>query len=195
MDLIVLDREDRQPIWMRMNQDRSPWGDWPTRKHQILVRLANCIREASPSVERSEKRKLFLATVETFLTEDFDGYIDIMGKTVIFPIAIRSETGWDDLFAILDTLVSSNTPDRKRLSPLWSAYSTYCMQYPQNEENIIKKCSPVFGEKFAETIAYGKTQLSIDPTAFCDEKIYRSLLIKTPDELIEIVNTSVVIHN
>ncbi len=199
MDDAVLTREEGQPVWMRLYKSYYDYSQgMPSRKHQILLRLADCIREASPSLERANARKSLLNVLAPELQEITSASCRIAKRTTLFSVPfdvyVKADSGWEDLFALLDTFIFSEelkiklddpiigAKARNELSEVSAAYLHYCLQYPEREEEILLKYLSQFGEDFKEGLDGAKKS----PWApqFCDESTYRALLTKNTTELV-----------
>ena len=199
MDDAVLAREEGQPVWMRLYSSNYEYSrGMPGRKQQILLRLADCIREASPSLERGKARKALFTALAPEFQELTLSSCQIAKRATLFSTPfvdhIRSDSGWEDLFALLDTFVFSKELKAKlsdpiigakaknELSEVSAAYLYYCLLYPEREEQILQKYSLQFGEEFKEWL--DRTKTSPWAPQICDESTYRELLGKSTTELV-----------
>ncbi len=186
MDDATLIQEEGQPLWMRLYRDRTFSTRKQTRKHQVLLRLADCIREASPSLERRDaRRQLFKMLATDFLTDPY--YARIAARAVIFvsPFEgnVRSESGWKDLFDLYEGFVFSDALHSEQLNDISSTYIAYCGQYPTEKVSIVEKYGRVFGESFAAFLEVTKTANFVQP--YCSERDYRTLRDKSTSELVK----------
>lgn len=201
MDDTILVREEGQPIWMRLYSNRYAFSQgMEGRKEQILLRLADCIREATPSLERANARRTLLACLAPDFQERTSQNAEIAARAVLFwgPFAgnIREETGWEDLFRLFDAYLLSDELKRKLNDPktasqtqnalgrVRAAYSHYCLVYPEKESQILQKHYKYLDERFTEFLE--ATRINDFAPRYCNERDYRVLLKMSLPEWVEI---------
>ncbi len=200
MDDAVLVREEGQPVWMRLYRNSYDYSQGlPGRKHQILLRLADCIREATPSPERATARGRLFTAIRNNLLVDASSHIEIATRAVMFTapfsFGVDAETGWNDLFELLDSYIFSTAtasePTRDQATRIAGVYSHYCVEHPDFESQIVDKImrAPRYCTEFSKQVEFNREMArapSLGRSKPCSESLYRAILKKSTHELIDL---------
>lgn len=185
----ILGGEEGQPKWMRFYKEYYPFG-FPEKdkKHLILLRLADCVRQAQPSPTRTSAQEAILTYVKPSFSVEETFPLTVSTRTLVFCapfyLEIRSqESEWNRLFDLLVPVLTSGKPTINQLGLIRNMFIQFCLQYPEKEQEVIKKHGSFLEPQLSEFKSL-RLQGGWGLPLYCDPEFYRQLLDASAVELI-----------